>query len=160
MIKSKAQLGEELEIAFSPGLAADDCVVEPVALDRIIEYGEGQPHSTMLIAQKTHLTTIELDIRTIDLSIVEQGLAAAMASDRIAHEQVVERIRRSYRLGLVVAERIASGRPVYTGLSRRAVRRALEAPRDDGIIDSAGRADWRITGPLLRRYLNTIRPLP
>ena len=149
--------------AWSEGLSerfgADDCVVEPAALDRIIEYGAGQPRSTMLLAQKSHLTTIELDVRTIDLDVVEQGLLAAMAADRIAHEQTVERIRRAHRLGLVVAERIARGRPVYTGLSRGAVRRALEALRDDGIIDSAGRADWRITSPLFRRYLETIRPM-
>jgi DNA-binding transcriptional ArsR family regulator len=113
----------------------------------------------MLIAQKTHLTTVELDTRVIDLNVVEQGLLAAMAADRIAHEQIVERIRRSHRLGLVVAERIARGRPVYTGLSRGAVRRALEALRDDGIIDSRGRGEWSIGSPLFRRYLETIRPL-
>lgn len=143
---------------LSERFAADDCVADPAALDRIIEYGEGQPRSTMLIAQKSHLTTIELDTRAVDLNVVEQGLAAAMAADRIVHEQIVERIRRSHKLGLVIAERVARGQPVYTGLPRGAVRRALEALQDDGIIDSAGRADWRIVNPLLRRYLMTIRP--
>jgi DNA-binding transcriptional ArsR family regulator len=143
-------LGERFE--------ADDCTIEPAALDRIIEYGEGQPRVTMLIAQKTHLTSIELETRTIDLNVVEQGLLAAMAADRLAHEQIVERIRRAHRLGLLVAQRIASGRPVYTGLSRGSVRRALEALRDAGIIDSAGRADWSIANPLLRRYLARIGP--
>jgi hypothetical protein len=143
---------------LSERFAADDCVVEPAALDRIIEYGEAQPRSTMLIAQKSHLTTIELDIHTIDLSVVQQGLLAAMSTDRLAHEQIVERIRRSHKLGLVVAERVARGQPVYPGLPRGAVRRALDALRDDGIIDSGGRADWRITSPLFGRYLETIRP--
>jgi DNA-binding transcriptional ArsR family regulator len=141
---------------LSERFAADDCVIAPAALDRIIEYGEAQPRATMLIAQKSHLTTIELDLRAIDLDIVEQGMAAAMAADRIAHEQVVERIRRSHKLALVVAERVARRRPVYTGLSRGAVRRALEALQDAGIIESRGRAEWRITSPLLRRYLETM----
>jgi uncharacterized protein len=141
---------------LSERFAADDCTVAPAALQRIIGYGDGQPRSTMLIAQKTHLTTIELETRVVDLAIVEQGLLAAMAADRLAHEQIVERIRRMHRLGLTVAERVARGRPVYTGLARGGVRRALESLRDSGIIESAGRADWRISSPLLRRYLQSL----
>jgi hypothetical protein len=148
--------------AWAEGLSerfeADDCEVDPAALERIVEYGEGQPRSTMLIAQKAHLATVELETRLIDLGVVEQGLLAAMATDRIAHEQIVERIRRSHRLGLVVAERIAHGQTVYRGLPRGGVRRALEALRDAGIIESGGRADWRVPSPLLRRYLQTIGP--
>ena len=137
---------------------ADDCEVDPAALERIVEYGEGQPRSTMLIAQKSHLATVELETRLIDLGVVEQGLLAAMATDRIAHEQIVERIRRSHRLGLAVAERIAHGQIVYRGLPRGGVRRALEALRDAGIIESGGRADWGMSNPLLRRYLQAIGP--
>jgi hypothetical protein len=148
--------------AWTDGLAerfaADDCEIEPAALARIIEYGEGQPRSTMLIAQKTHLTTLELDTRIVDLSIVDQGLLSAMAADRIAHEQIVERIRTLHKLGLVVAERIARGQPVYPGLSRGAVRRALEILRDAAIIDSQGRGQWRFSNPLLRRFLESIAP--
>jgi len=40
-----------------------------------------------------------------------------------------------------------------------AVRRALEALRDAGIIDSEGRGDWRFSNPLLRRYLQSLAPL-
>ena len=138
--------------------AADDCQVEPGALERIVEYGEGQPRSTMMIAQKSHLTTVELGTHTVDLTVVEQGLLAAMSADRIAHEQITERIRRSHKLGLTIAERLARGQPVYTGLSRGAVRRALETLRDAGIIDSAGRGDWRFSNPLLRRYLQAMGP--
>ncbi|HWD76111.1 MAG TPA: hypothetical protein VG371_13300 [Solirubrobacteraceae bacterium] len=138
--------------------AADDCEADAQALGRIIAYGEGQPRTTMLIAQKSHLTTVELDTRLVDLSVVEQGLLAAMAADRIAHEQVVERVRRLHKLGLVVAERIARGQPVYPGLPRGAVRRALEALRDAGIIDSGGRAEWSFSNPLLRRYLAQLAP--
>src|SRR5262249_5840174 len=139
--------------------AADDCEVAPGALGRIVEYGEAQPRSTMLIAQKSHLTTVELETRVVDLAVVEQGLLAAMAADRVAHEQILERIRRAPKLGLVIAERIARGQPVYRGLARGAVRRALEALRDAGIIESQGRADWRLSNPLVRRYIQAITPL-
>lgn len=143
---------------LSERFAADDCQVEPEALDLIIRHGEGQPRSTMLIAQKSHLTTLELGTRVVDTAVVEQGLLAAMAADRLAHEQIVERIRRSHRLGLAVAQRIARGQPSYPGLNRGGVRRALEALENAGIIDSAGRADWRFSNPLLRRYLAAIQP--
>lgn len=139
--------------------AADDCKTDPGALARIVEYGEGQPRSTMLIAQKTHMATVELDTRLVDLATVEQGLLGAMAADRVAHEQILERIRSSHKLGLVIAERIARGQPVYRGLARGAVRRGLEALRDAGIIESHGRGEWRLSNPLLRRYIQAITTL-
>lgn len=148
--------------AWAEGLgerfAADDCEVEEGALAQVVAYGEGHPRATMLIAQKTHLTTIELGTQIVDLAVVEQGLLAAMSADRIAHEQIVERIRRLNKLGLVVAERVARGQPVYPGLSRGAVRRALESLRDAGIIDTHGRAEWSFSNPLLRRFLVAIGP--
>lgn len=148
--------------AWAQGLgerfAADDCEVRPSALAQVIAYGESQPRSTMLIAQKTHLVTVELETRLVDLDTVEQGLLAAMAADRVANEQIVERIRHQHKLGLVVAQRLARDQPVYTGLARGAVRRALEALRDTGIIESHGRADWRFSNPLLRRFVSDLGP--
>lgn len=147
--------------AWTAGLAerfaADDCVAEEPALSRIVDYGELHPRTTMLVAQKSHLTTIELDTRRVDTSIVEQGLLTALAADRISHEQAIERVRGLHKLGLLVAERLARGEPVYSHLPRGAVRRALEALRDAAIIESRGRGDWRFTSPLLRRYLIDIR---
>jgi hypothetical protein len=110
----------------------------------------------MLIAQKSHLATIELDTRQVDTAIAEQGLLMALAADRVSHEQTVERIRSMHKLGLVVAERLARGQPVYTRLPRGAVRRALEGLRNAAIIESHSRGDWRFTSPLLRRYLTDL----
>jgi uncharacterized protein len=150
------------EDAWSAGLtarfAADDCTVDDAALSRIVEHGELHPRTTMLIAQKSHLTTVELDTRRVDLSIVEQGLLAALQADRVSHEQTIERIRRLHKLGLVVAERLARGEPVYPGLPRGAVRRALDGLRDAAIVESRERGDWRFTSPLLRRYVASIGP--
>jgi hypothetical protein len=148
--------------AWDLGLAdrfeADECRAAPAALTRLIEYGELQPRTTMLIAQKAHQALVELDSYELDLAVVEQGLLGALGADRVAHEQAVDRIRSLNRLGLTVAQRLARGQPVYPGLSRGAVRRALEALRDAGVIESRGRADWRFTNPLLRRYVAELQP--
>ncbi len=145
---------EGLRVRFE----ADDCTVEDAALARLIEYGELQPRTTMLIAQKSHQATVELGIREVDLTIVEHGLIGALRGDQVANEQTIERIRRLHKLGLVVAERLARGEPVYPSLARGGVRRALEALRDAAIIESHGRGDWRFSNPLLRRYLAGFLP--
>src|SRR3954452_12212765 len=146
--------------AWADGLnerfAADQCTIAEDALANLIAYGELHARTTMLIAQKSHLTSVELDTRVIDANVVEQGLVAALRSDRVSNEQTVERIRAAHRLGLLVAERLARGEPPYRQLPRGAVRRALEALRDAAIIESHGRGQWRFTNPLLRRYLLTI----
>ena len=144
---------ETWEAGLAERFAADDCILEPGALSRIVDYGELHPRTTMLIAQKSHLTSIELDTRRVDVPLIDQGLLTALAADRVSHEQTVERIRRLHKLGLVVAERLARGEQVYPQMPRGAVRRALEALRDAAIIESRGRGDWRFTSPLLRRYL-------
>jgi hypothetical protein len=150
------------EDAWRPGLTerfeADDCTVDEAAMSRLIEYGELHPRTTMLIAQKTHLTSVELETRNIDLPIVEQGLLSALRSDRVSHEQTTERIRSLHKFGLVVAQRLARGEPPYRQLPRGAVRRALEALRDGAIIESRGRGDWRFSSPLLRRYMASMLP--
>lgn len=137
---------------------ADDCTLHEHAVQRIIEYGEMHPRTTMLVAQKSHLASVELETREIDLSIVEQGLVGALRSERASHEQTVERIRSEHKLGLLVAERLARGEQAYSKLPRGSVRRTLESLRDASIIESHGRGDWRFTSPLLRRYLKDETP--
>jgi hypothetical protein len=143
--------------AWADGLgarfAADDCTIGAAALTRTVELGELHPRATMLIAQKTHLTSVLLDTREIMVDLVEQGYLAALEGERASNEQSIERIRQVHRLGLEVARRIANGETVYSNLPRGAVRRALEDLRDAAIIDSHGRGDWRLTNPLLKRYL-------
>lgn len=148
--------------AWASGLAErfarDDCTVDTRALERIVDYGRLHPRTTMLIAQKSHMTTVELGTRHVDLTTVEQGLLGALLADRVSHEQTIERIRRLHRLGLVIAERIAHRQPVYRDLARGSVRRALEALRDAGIIESHGRGSWDFTSPLLHRYIEDFGP--
>jgi AAA ATPase-like protein len=138
--------------------AADDCTVEKTALAQLVADGELHPRTTMLIAQKTHQTTVELETRHVDLATVAQGLGAALRADGVSHEQTIERIRRLHKLGLLVAERLARGETVYRGLPRGGVRRALEGLRDAAIIESRGRGEWHFTSPLLRRYIADLGP--
>jgi len=139
--------------------AADDCTIDDSALARLVELGELHPRATMLIAQKTHLASVLLETQTIDLTLVEQGYLAALQGERINHEQTVERIRHAHKLGLEIARRVARGEPVYPGLPRGTVRRALEQLEDIAVIESGGRRQWHLTDPLLHRYLREQQPL-
>jgi hypothetical protein len=63
--------------------------------------------------------------------LIKQGLLAAIAADRVAHEQILEESRRSHMLAPVIAERIARGSPCidaslearYAALSRDSATR-------------------------------------
>ncbi len=149
---------------WAEGLAArfvvDGCEVDELALRRLVELGAGHPRATMLIAQKTHMTSVLLETRTIDLAAVEQGYRAALEGERVNHEQSVERLRGVHRYALEVARRIARDEAPYPDLPHNSVRRALEELRGIGIARSESRGDWRITDPLLARYLAELDPLP
>ena len=112
----------------------------------------------MLIAQKTHMTSMLLETRAIDLATVEQGYRAALEGERVNHEQSVERLRGVHRYALEVARRIARREPPYHDLPRNSVRRALEELRGIGLARSEGRGQWRITDPLLARFVAELGP--
>jgi hypothetical protein len=57
----------------------DDCEIDKLPLRRLVELGAGHPRATMLIAQKTHMTSVLLDTQEIDLATVEQGYRAALS---------------------------------------------------------------------------------
>jgi uncharacterized protein len=137
----------------------DDCEIDELGLRRLVDLGAGHPRATMLIAQKTHMTSVLLETREIDLAAVEQGYRAAIEGERVSHEQSVERLRGTHPYALQVARRIAQGDRPYQALPRNAVRRALEELRDIGIARSEGRGEWRVTDPLLSRYLAELDPL-
>jgi len=138
--------------------AADGCTVRAGALERIVELGEGHPRATMLVAQRTHLTSVMLGARTIDLTLVQQGFEAALDGDRPVNEQSVEHIRQLHRLALVVARRIAAGDAPHAGLNSSESYRAVKALHDAGFVEPAGRRRWKIVNPLLGRYLRELEP--
>jgi hypothetical protein len=138
--------------------AADGCTVRAGALERIVELGEAHPRATMLVAQRTHLTSVMLGTREIDLTLVQQGYDAALEGDRPVNEQAVEHIRQLHRLALVVARRIAAGEPPHAGLNSSESYRSVKALHDAGFIDNAGPRRWKVVNPLLGRYLRELEP--
>jgi uncharacterized protein len=138
--------------------AADGCTVRAGALERIVELGEGHPRATMLVAQRTHLTSVMLDTREIDLTVVQQGFEAALEGERPVNEQSVEQIRQLHRLALVVARRVAAGEPPHAGLNPSESYRAVKALHDSGVIERAGQRRWKVVNPLLSRYLRELEP--
>jgi uncharacterized protein len=139
--------------------AADDCEIGEAALTRIVELGAGHPRATMRIAQQTHLVSVQLDQRQIDLDQVELGYRAALEGDRPTMEQSVEEIRRLHKNALVVARAVALGQSPPRRLAPAIRDRVLNALRHAGIVEHVARGDWRIVNPLLREYLRGFDPL-
>lgn len=143
---------------LSERFCADGCTVRAGALERIVELGEAHPRATMLIAQQTHLTSVMLGTREIDLTLVQQGYEAALDGDRPVNEQSLEHIRQLHRLALVVARRIAAGEAPHAGLNSSESYRSVKALHDAGFIEGAGARRWRLVNPLLGRYLRDLEP--
>lgn len=139
--------------------AADDCVVAPAALERIVELGGGHPRVTMRIAQQTHLVSIQLDQRTIDLDLAELGYRAALEGDRPTMEQTVEHIKRLHKNALQVARTIALDNPPPRRLAPAIRDRVLKRLLRAGVVEHVARGDWRIVNPLFADYLRRLDPL-
>jgi hypothetical protein len=136
----------------------DECEPRSGAIERIVELGEAHPRVTMLIAQQTHLTSVLLGTRTIELSTVELGFRAALDGDEAAIEETVGRIRSLHKRALLMARRVAVGSALHTGLRSGEGDRALKALQAAGIVEHESRGRWRIVNPLLRRYLIESQP--
>jgi hypothetical protein len=139
--------------------AADDCTVDPAALDRLVELGAGHPRATMRVAQQTHLVSVQLAQRTIDLDMVALGHQAALHGDLPTMEQTVEQIRRLHKNALLVARAVAAGQSPPRRLAPAIRDRVLKRLEHAGLIEHRGRGDWRIVNPLLAEYLRTLDPL-
>ncbi|MGZ4178431.1 MAG: hypothetical protein ACXVUX_19640 [Solirubrobacteraceae bacterium] len=150
--------GDWLE-GLAERFAADDCTVTATALNRIVELGAGHPRATMRIAQQTHLVSIQLDRRDIDLDLVQLGYQAALRGDLPTMEQAVEQIRRLHKNALQVVREIAAGRTVPKRLAPAIRDRVLKLLLQAGILEHVARGDWRIVNPLLKEYLRRLDPL-
>jgi uncharacterized protein len=149
---------EEWRRGLAERFAADDCTVAEPALDRIVELGGGHPRATMRIAQQAHLASIELDVRKIDLDLVQLGFQRALEGDRPTMEQVVERVRLLHKHGLTVVRAVAAGESPPRRLHPGVRDRVLKLLRDAGILEHEARGRWRVIDPLLRHYLATLDP--
>ena len=149
---------EEWRRGLAERFGADDCTVADAALARIVELGGGHPRATMRIAQQTHLVSIELDVRRIDLDLVQIGFERALEGDRPTMEQVVERVRLLHKHGLTVARAVAAGQSAPRRLHPGVRDRVLKLLRDAGVIEHEARGRWRVIDPLLRHYLVSLDP--
>jgi DNA-binding transcriptional ArsR family regulator len=135
-------------------LRLDDTTITDDALEHLLEFGEGHPRATMLLAQQAHLMCIEELSREIDNALVIQALDRALGAERLRHEQQIERIRATGRHGERMAIRVAAGSQLYADLQPEQASRALSSLRDIGVIDRGEKqGQWFLTDPLLRRYL-------
>ena len=150
---------EEWREGLADRFAADDCTVSGDALNRIVALGGGHPRATMRIAQQTHLVSVQLDRRDIDLDLVELGYRAALNGDLPTMEQSVEQIRRLHKNALQVARALAAGGPVPKRLAPAIRDRVLKLLLQAGIVEHVARGDWRIVNPLLKDYLRDLDPL-
>lgn len=153
-------LGEISHEAWVRGLAErfaiDACQASEDALARMIDFGEGRPRATMLVAQHSHYAAVTAETHEIDPGLVAVGLASAMDGERASHELTVHRIRDWRKMGrdaLQVVQAIARGEPAYVGLESKRAGRAVDALRDAAIIEQPREREWIVGDPLLRRYL-------
>jgi uncharacterized protein len=150
---------EEWGRGLAERFAADDCTIDRAALDRIIGFGARHPRATMRVAQQTHLVSVQLGRRDIDLDLVELGYNAALAADAPVMEQTVEQIRRLHKNALQVTRELARAEPISKRLSPAIRDRVLKLLLRAGIVDHVARGDWRIVDPLLQAYLRRLDPL-
>lgn len=134
-------------------LAMDRTSIADDALTRLVEFGEGHPRATMLIAQQAHAQAIEDLMREIDHATVLVALDRAMSAEQLRHQQQLERIRAAGRFAERMAIRVAADAELYRSLKPQQASRALNALRDIGIVERARHGRWYVIDPLLRRYL-------
>jgi hypothetical protein len=151
--------GEEWRAGLAARFGVDGCTVGDAALARIVELGAAHPRATMRIAQQTHLVSLELGTRAIDLELVQLGFDRALEGDRPTMEQVVDRIRLLHKHGLLVARTVAAGEPLPRRIQPGVRDRVLKLLRDAGILEHEARGRWRVIDPLLRHYLTSLDPL-
>jgi hypothetical protein len=149
---------EDWRRGLADRFAADDCRVEPAALDQLAAIGDGHPRATMRVAQQTHLVSVQLERRDIDLDLVALGYQAALNGDLPTMEQTVEQIRRLHKNALAVVRTVAEGQPPPRRLSPAIRDRVLNLLARAGIIEHVARGRWRIVNPLLAEYLRRLEP--
>lgn len=150
-------LAGEWRIGLAERFAEDDCRADLDALNRMIELGGRHPRATMLIAQQTHLASIEADTRRIDLGLALSGWHSALQAERARNIDTVEMIRRMGRssaVALRVVVNLAGGHPAYRELESKAASRAIQRLQRASIVHrapSTGR--WELDDPLLAAYI-------
>jgi hypothetical protein len=150
---------------WQEGLAArfaeDHARVDPDALERVVEAGQGHPRCTMLIAQQAHVAIVEQGSHRLDLAAAERGYRGALAAERARHADGLLDVRRLGPGALRVLTNLAHHTPPYRNLEAKSARRALDALATAGVVNrGTARGDWTITDPLFVDYLSATLPQP
>jgi hypothetical protein len=152
------ELGEitvdEWRAGLRERLALDGRTITQTALQRLVETGDRHPRATMLLAQQAHALAVE-DLRSeLDDAIVAAALPRAMRSEALRHQQILQQIRGLGGQAGKLAQRVALGAMLYEGMQASTAARTMARLRDAGIVEQGGQRDsWRISDPLLRRFL-------
>lgn len=134
--------------------AEAEMAVSEGQLAQLLAWSEGHPYATMLGAGEIYLAAREVGADRVDGVAMRLGLERAMSRERANHERLVERLRSSSRYAVPVLERIAGGgRPYGGGLRAAQVQRAIRAAQRIGLVERGDDERWRLTDPLLRRFL-------
>ena len=113
----------------------------------------------MRIAQQTHLVSVQLDRREIDLDLVELGYGAALAATCRRWSRRWSRSAGCTRTRSRSPARSPTGDPVPRRLAPAIRDRVLKLLLQAGIVEHVARGDWRIVNPLLQEYLRRLDPL-
>lgn len=95
----------------------------------------------------------------VDLRVAEGALEEAVAGCEPATAERIESIRRSHRLALEVARRLAAGDSPYAGeKAPNNITRALKNLEKLGVAHQPGAREWTLTDPFLERALRKLDP--
>lgn len=149
----------EWEVGIAERFERASVEADQVAIAQIVEFGDGHPRATMLVAAEAYAAVCEVGADNLDASIVAQAWDRARAHDIERCRLMVERMRRlrlakGKDLVFSSARAVAAGQPPYSsGAHAEQVRRVLDALADLGAIERVGRGSWRVADPILRAYL-------
>jgi hypothetical protein len=151
----------EWQAGLAARFAEDNIRVDPDALERVVEAGQGHPRCTMLIAQQAHVAIVDQGSHHLDLAAAERGYRGALAAERARHADGLLDVRRLGPGALRVLTNLAHRTPPYRDLEAKSARRALDALATAGVVNrGTARGDWTITDPLFVDYLSATLPRP
>jgi HD superfamily phosphohydrolase len=149
-------------------LASEDLVEQRVreagarlpeaAISQLTTSCRGMPLYLNLMADAA-AASANVDDPTVDFPGAEVALAKALDESAQATEERIELIRRSHRLGLEVARRLATGISPYAGeKSPNNITRALKNLERLGFVHRPAAREWALTDPFLEEVLRSFDP--
>jgi HD superfamily phosphohydrolase len=151
---SAASLSLMREIVEANGLQ-----ITEQALSRMQVSCGGLPLLLRMVSGAVVSSARTLDLSTIDLALAEGALAQAKDDNELVIAERLDAIRRSHRLGLDVARRLARGESPYAGEQLpNNVTRVLKNLERLGLASRPKPRKWLLTDPFLAEALRDFNP--